>query len=524
MRPHNQRVPKLGEQHRVRHALQLRLLIHLLDLKLEFELIIRPSHNLHIFKTPHHPHALQLRLVMVQSDEKPALKLIRIIQHRPLVNVTLSLRQLTMRRSHIEDTLETTIHPRVKPSVNLLQVQHPVKGALPPYKLTTSRLVKSKPRQALISHRRVKDELLGILDNHPALSLLQLVNPLRPCRVTRFMATEDVLGEMLPSHRMLQSLKLTLSGVKRRQSVSFASVKFLHKYNRYVFSLKRYIPLKIKQDVLGKQKDPVLVLREKVRDVLSSFPESEASYTQVERFKARPLSRNGPAGQRRDYDLVGDLGTAWNKQLIGLLVEEAKRDPVVCQFAASDILHAVKTNFRYTRNAFKKRLYPETDAPPPPETVRAKQRHEYRMRGLWYFKNVDDSVKRNYDLMDSMDTTAHSDDEEDGKGCYVAKHPVWRTKNPIIQDFFRTPDILFFSRRFHGDDFKHQKQGPLPSIRTHPDIVDEQARPPSGLPRNFYDERWLKKFEHRNPLLATQLDIQPALDLKDLVFSKRVDR
>ncbi|KAF8999470.1 hypothetical protein BDZ89DRAFT_1051272 [Hymenopellis radicata] len=134
------------------------------------------------------------------------------------------------------------------------------------------------------------------------------------------------------------------------------------------------VPTGLHLNVLGKQKkDPAALLRERVRQLLVTFPESEASHTKVDRFNTEPLSRYGPSAMRRQYDLEGDLGSNWNQQVINLLISEANRDPVIREFEASDVLHAVKMNFRYMRKLFRQSLLGEQDVHPDPETIAAER-------------------------------------------------------------------------------------------------------------------------------------------------------
>lgn len=95
-----------------------------------------------------------------------------------------------------------------------------------------------------------------------------------------------------------------------------------------------------------------------------------------------------------------------------------------------------------------------------------------------------------------------------GKKCLAIKNMDWRNPAEDLKKFLRTLDHLHLSTRFGSDDLP--LSGVFPSLRLPTNRMEAQPRVPTGLPRNFYNPRYLKKlndFEYR------RLDIQPDADL-----------
>lgn len=136
------------------------------------------------------------------------------------------------------------------------------------------------------------------------------------------------------------------------------------------------------------------------------------------------------------------------------------------------------------------------------------------------------SVQRNHKLMKQMDPAIHSEDESSGGDRLVARHPAWRSRQNVVTDFFRVPDILTFASHFRSTGCKHRIPGQLPAIRTHLPATRpiNDTRIPVGLPENMYDEQWLRRYKEDEPLLYGTLKVQPRIDLKSIRFSGPVMR
>lgn len=115
-------------------------------------------------------------------------------------------------------------------------------------------------------------------------------------------------------------------------------------------------------------------------------------------------------------------------------------------------------------------------------------------------------------IMQRMSHEAMSGDESDNDmGVYAVKIPPWRSKDPKVTNWFSTLDGLYLSTRFTTAD--KPKSGPFPHkrVRTARARVDHEASPPTGLPRNFYDEGYLLTLDEQE---REQLVIRNEVDLR----------
>ena len=115
-----------------------------------------------------------------------------------------------------------------------------------------------------------------------------------------------------------------------------------------------------------------------------------------------------------------------------------------------------------------------------------------------------------------------SGDEEDsayvpprGLRCkrFIIRSMVWR--NPMLIDFCRVLDALYFSLRYLGND--KWSRGHFPDERLRCGRTGPGC-PVPGLPQNFYNPTWLATLD---PLEIEALDIQPSVDLD---FSEDIRR
>ena len=114
---------------------------------------------------------------------------------------------------------------------------------------------------------------------------------------------------------------------------------------------------------------------------------------------------------------------------------------------------------------------------------------------------------------------AHSGDELNSQtSCYAAKSPAWRSRDPEVIRFFSLPDSLHLSTRYTADG--RPGPGRFPRRRVWTGQVDQNdARPVSGLPKNFYDRHWLQTFWNHDLHAYKKLNVQPPVDIR---FSRNI--
>ncbi|KAJ6616070.1 hypothetical protein B0H10DRAFT_2038700 [Mycena sp. CBHHK59/15] len=281
-----------------------------------------------------------------------------------------------------------------------------------------------------------------------------------------------------------------------------------------------------------KQQSEKLILAEAVRELLGGLEECGALPDQVQQFQQRRLPRYGPRAGVLEYDTVGTMGSEWNKRLTDVTLELCSTHPVLATADASDVLAALKPHLRYRRANFKKNALNRSPDPELEEQRRLDinkynrqhNRHDSRLFGLNYFAH-EPSVQQNLKIMQEMDSAIHSEDESKGDGRLIIRHPPWRSRQNIVTDFFRVPDVLTFATHFRSLGCKHRLPGQLPAVRTHlAEVNPTSTRIPVGLPENMYDEQWLRRYKEDEPLLYGTLKVQPPIDLRSIQFSGPVMR
>lgn len=108
-----------------------------------------------------------------------------------------------------------------------------------------------------------------------------------------------------------------------------------------------------------------------------------------------------------------------------------------------------------------------------------------------------------------------SDDEpEDDVGTHGERRfrivvPKWR--NPRLTSWLRVFDGLYISTRFN--DAGRATRGNWPRIRLppHPNALKSDKRPPSGLPKNFFDPKYLAGLQ---PYQLAELQVKAPRELK----------
>ncbi|KAJ6565763.1 hypothetical protein DFH09DRAFT_1081424 [Mycena vulgaris] len=276
-----------------------------------------------------------------------------------------------------------------------------------------------------------------------------------------------------------------------------------------------------------KQKSEKLILAEAVRELLGGLEECGALPDQVQQFQQRRLPRYGPRAGMLEYDTVGTMGSEWNRRLTDVTLELCSTHPVLATADASDVLAALKSHLRYRRANFKKHALNRSPDPELEEQRRLDinkynrqhNRHDSRLFGLNYFAH-EPSVQQNLKIMQEMDPAIHSEDESKGDGRLITRHPPWRSRQNIVTDFFRVPDVLTFATHFRSLGCKHRLPGQLPAVRAHiAEINPTNTRIPVGLPENMYDEQWLRRYKEDEPLLYGTLKVQPPIDFRSIQFS-----
>lgn len=89
----------------------------------------------------------------------------------------------------------------------------------------------------------------------------------------------------------------------------------------------------------------------------------------------------------------------------------------------------------------------------------------------------------------------------------------WRS--PEVTKWLRTMDLVYAGTKINED----QTLGPGNQFRQrYPSALEQVGNPIVGLPRNFYDERWLRAL---SPYRREQLDVQPEIDINFSVEERR---
>ncbi|KAJ7621796.1 hypothetical protein DFH06DRAFT_1341118 [Mycena polygramma] len=277
-----------------------------------------------------------------------------------------------------------------------------------------------------------------------------------------------------------------------------------------------------------KPRSQKLEIASAVRELLDDLKESGALPDQVQQFERQQFPSYGPRAGALEYDTVGDMGSIWNKRLVAVTLELCSTHPLLSVVDGLDVRRALQTNLRHRRSLFIRRALNRDLDPALAEQKRIAlnrynrvyHRHQSRLSGLSFYAH-EPSVEQNFKLMEEMDPAIHSEDESCGGGQFIARHPAWRSRAPVVKDFFQVPDVLSFASHFRKVGCEGRLPGQLPAIRTHlaatSDIAD--SRIPVGLPQNMYDEQWLRRYKEEEPLLYGALKIQPPIDLRTIKFS-----
>ncbi|KAJ7656926.1 hypothetical protein DFH06DRAFT_1132137 [Mycena polygramma] len=277
-----------------------------------------------------------------------------------------------------------------------------------------------------------------------------------------------------------------------------------------------------------KPRSQKLEIASAVRELLDDLKESGALPDQVQQFERQQFPSYGPRAGALEYDTVGDMGSIWNKRLVAVTLELCSTHPLLSVVDGLDVRRALQTNLRHRRSLFIRRALNRDLDPALAEQKRIAlnrynrvyHRHQSRLSGLSFYAH-EPSVEQNFKLMEEMDPAIHSEDESCGGGQFIARHPAWRSRAPVVKDFFQVPDVLSFASHFRKVGCEGRLPGQLPAIRTHlaatSDLAD--SRIPVGLPQNMYDEQWLRRYKEEEPLLYGALKIQPPIDLRTIKFS-----
>jgi len=117
-----------------------------------------------------------------------------------------------------------------------------------------------------------------------------------------------------------------------------------------------------------------------------------------------------------------------------------------------------------------------------------------------------------------------SGDESDNKrdGTYTGQtkyfriRPAWRA--PAVSTWLDVIDKVYVASRFQDDC--RATAGNWIRKRHNTSRVDEKANPVPGLPKNFYDQRWI---DHQSPRRIEKLKIKEAISMKHTDHITRYD-
>lgn len=101
----------------------------------------------------------------------------------------------------------------------------------------------------------------------------------------------------------------------------------------------------------------------------------------------------------------------------------------------------------------------------------------------------------------SGDESDHHSSKRRGERCYTIIQDEWRA--PEVTKWVRTLDHVYMSFKFNAAG----KSAPGNWVRTRnvSRRISSKTDPVAGLPRNFYDKKWLKSL---NPFQRERLDIK----------------
>ncbi|KAL1698711.1 hypothetical protein EV121DRAFT_296904 [Schizophyllum commune] len=160
------------------------------------------------------------------------------------------------------------------------------------------------------------------------------------------------------------------------------------------------------------------------------------------------------------------------------------------------------------------------------ETTLNRMRDEHVRRGQGLYMNTDiEGVSKIYEMYISLPKEVVSPDQPsfpsttdpyfpytERKGPYEVRVPHWR--NPDEELWFRIGALLQMASHFSHDSLPLKGNLPRVRIRTGR-VVDYDIPAPPGLPRNFYDQTWLRKLELSNRDEDTQTFLDQVADVYD---------
>lgn len=123
------------------------------------------------------------------------------------------------------------------------------------------------------------------------------------------------------------------------------------------------------------------------------------------------------------------------------------------------------------------------------------------------------------EILEATTYLADSDDERDARlgDRLIVLEPNWRNKDARVTEFFRVLDDLHLAVRHHQDAKATATRGHMPEARDRSlKRKDHDSRPPTGLPANFFADRYLRKFSKNFSVKVLRL--QPLVDLDRLKY------
>lgn len=112
----------------------------------------------------------------------------------------------------------------------------------------------------------------------------------------------------------------------------------------------------------------------------------------------------------------------------------------------------------------------------------------------------------------SMDESDHHSHSRTSDRKYVIVRPEWRA--PPVSDFLHVMDNVGVSHRFQHTNSRKGRATPgnWPRLRISArHRVDQSREPVPGLPKNFYDQRWLAGISEET---RRSLEMKPAVDIR----------
>ncbi|KAJ8474718.1 hypothetical protein ONZ45_g15851 [Pleurotus djamor] len=236
------------------------------------------------------------------------------------------------------------------------------------------------------------------------------------------------------------------------------------------------------------------------------------SPTQIADFVTDPTNKPGPDIDDLKLDLAGNSlkSSLWNKAAAVLIVDRLQggnEHPSIKRLKPSIVTKAVETHFRQLRTRYLKQL--NTNADEHDKILEEKQeqiarrsqrqrrvytrRIEGVLRVLKFIQNDSAHFEAIKAMLQQATCDIMSGDESDnGFGLHTITTPVWRSTDPSVVQFFNVLDGLYMSSRFQATGKPKPRAFPVQRLRMrNPKVVDSPPVP--GLPRNFYDEAYLKK-------------------------------